>query len=52
MRPGHADHRGLGEIVEGRQPVVLGIVLGGAVGHLDQEPAGPLDQQRQRVSAR
>ena len=48
MRPRHAGHRDLGEIVEGREPVVIGIVLGGAVGHLDEQAARALDHQRQR----
>ena len=49
MRPGHAVHRDLGEIVEGREPVVVGIVFGRAVRHLDEQPARPLDHQRQRM---
>ena len=49
MRPRHAGHRRLGEIVEGREPIVVGIVLGRAVGHLDQQAARALDQQRQGV---
>ena len=52
MRPRHARHRRLGEIVEGREPIVVGIVLGRAVGHLDEEAARTLDQQRQRMMRR
>ena len=48
MRPAYAVHRGFGEIVEGRQPVMRGVVVGGAVGDLDQQAARSFDQQRQR----
>ena len=39
-------HRGLGEVVEDRQPKVLVVVLPGAVGDLDEQASWPLDQQR------
>ncbi|GLZ48172.1 hypothetical protein Acsp06_43570 [Actinomycetospora sp. NBRC 106375] len=47
VRPRHAVHGDLGEVVEGRDAVVRGVVLRGAVGDLDEEPAGAPDQQRQ-----
>jgi hypothetical protein len=49
MRPGHARHRGLGEIVEGRVPIAVRVVLGGAVRHFDQQAARLLDEQGQCV---
>jgi hypothetical protein len=52
MSPGHARHRHLGEVIERVDPVVVRVVRGGAVRHLDQETACPLDQQRQRVVRR
>jgi hypothetical protein len=42
----------LGEVVVDAPPVVVGVVLGGAVGDLDDQPARPLDQQRERVPGR
>ena len=52
MGPGHARHRHLGEIVERVDPVVVRVVLGGAVRHLDEKTARTLDQQRQRMVRR
>lgn len=49
MGPGHARHRHLGEVVEGRDAIVVLVVLRGAVRHLHQQAAGPGDQQRQGV---
>jgi hypothetical protein len=49
MCPRHARHRHLGKIVERREPVVIGVIVGSAVGHLDQESARTLDHERQRV---
>ncbi len=46
------DHRVLGQVVERRESVVLGVVFAGAVGHLDHEPTGPANEQRQREVAR
>ena len=51
LGPGQPDHRVLGQVVEERVAVVVGVVLGRAVGHLDQQSAGARDQQRQRVVA-
>ena len=51
-RERHAVHRRLGEVVEERDAVVGRVVLVGAVGHLDDQAAGLLDQQRQREVAR
>ena len=48
MRPAHAIGGGLHQIVERRQAIMRGIVLRGAVGHLDQQAARFPDQQRQR----
>jgi hypothetical protein len=43
---------GLGEVEgEGGALAVLGVVLGGAVGHLDDEAAGVADDQRQQEVA-
>ena len=52
MRPGHARHRHLGEIVERVDPVMVRVVRGGAVRHLDQKTARALDQQRQTMVRR
>ncbi len=52
LREGEADDGGLGQVVEHRVSVVLGVVLLRAVGHLDDQPAGVADQQRQREVAR
>ena len=49
VRPGHAVHRHLGEVVERVDPVVVGVVGGGAVGHLDEEAARAFEHQRQGV---
>ena len=48
---GEPDDRGLGEVVEGVDAVVDGVVVRGAVGHLDHEAARLADQQRQRMVA-
>ena len=45
------DDRGLGEVVEGVDAVVDGVVLRRAVGHLDHQAARVADQQRERVVA-
>src|SRR5439155_13686828 len=52
LRPSHANDGGLGEIIEERQPVVCIVVIGSAVGHLDDQAAGILDQERQCEVAR
>ena len=49
VRPGHAVHRNLGEVVERVDAVVVGIVGGGAVGHLDEEASRMLEHERQGV---
>jgi NAD(P)-dependent dehydrogenase (short-subunit alcohol dehydrogenase family) len=43
LRPSHANDRGLGEIIEQRQPVVCIILFGSAVRHLDDQSARILD---------
>ncbi len=48
---GHAQHGGLGEVVEEVHPVGVTVVVGGAVGDLDDQAAGPAEQQRQGVVA-
>jgi hypothetical protein len=50
-REGHAGHRVLHQVVEERDAVVRGVVLGGAVRHFHYQTAGRLDQQRQREVA-
>ena len=45
------DDRRLGEVVEGVDAVVDGVVLRGPVGHLDHQAARVADQQRERVVA-
>ncbi|RDL08149.1 hypothetical protein DER30_1483 [Streptomyces sp. HB202] len=45
---GHPVHRGLRQVVEERDAVVGRVVLVRPVGHLDDQPARCLDQQRQR----
>src|SRR4029450_1019515 len=45
---GEAGDRGLGQVVEHVHAVVVGVVLGRAVRHLDHEAAGVADEQRQR----
>jgi hypothetical protein len=52
QRPRHAPDRGLHQVVEERDAVVLGVVLVGAVVDLDDQTAGRADQQRQRDVAR
>jgi hypothetical protein len=52
MGPSHAGHRHLGEIIEWIDPVVVRVVLGRAVRHLDKQTARTLDQQRQRMMRR
>ena len=52
LREREPQHGGLGQVVEGRQPVGARVVLERAVGHLDDQAAGPADQQRQREVAR
>src|SRR5918994_5398656 len=47
MGPSHARYRYLCEVIERVDPVVLGVVVGGAVRHLDEEAARTLDQQCQ-----
>ena len=51
LREREPEHRRLGQVVEGREAVVRGVVLERAVGHLDDEAARPADQQRQREVA-
>jgi hypothetical protein len=51
LREGEPDGGRLGGVVERRQPVVRGGVLLRAVGHLDDEPARPADEQREREVA-
>src|SRR5688500_15038098 len=47
MCPSHARYRHLCKIIERVDPVVLSVVVGSAVRHLDEETARALDQQRQ-----
>ena len=51
LREREPDDGGLGEVVEGVDAVGDGVVLRRAVGHLDHQPAGVADQQRQREVA-
>ena len=51
LGPRQPGHRRLGEVVEQVHAEVVGVVLGGAVGDLDDQAAGVADQQRQRVVA-
>ena len=52
LRPREPDHRRLGEVVEQRDAIVIGVVGGRAVRDLDHEAARAAHQQRQRVMAR
>ena len=52
QRERHAEVRRLGEVVEEGDPVAPRVVLGGAVGHLDDEAAGRAEEQRDREVAR
>ncbi len=50
QREGESVDGDLGEVVEDRDPVVLGVVVVGPVGELDEQAAAPSDEQwRQRV---
>ena len=49
LREGEAIDRDLGEVVEDREPVTGGVVVGGAVGDLDNEASGPVDHQTKHV---
>ena len=51
LREGEPEHRALGQVVERGDAVALGVVGARAVGHLDDEAAGPADQQREREVA-
>ena len=46
MRPGHANHRGIGEIIEYRDPIISPVVAGHAVCHLNDQTARMFDQER------
>jgi hypothetical protein len=52
LREREQDDRPLGEVVERREPVVLGVVVPRAVGHLDDQPPGLSNQEREREVAR
>ena len=52
LRVGEPDDGHLGQVVEGVQPVVRLVVLGRPVGHLDQEPTRPVDEERQEEVGR
>ena len=45
-------HRDLRQVVVHRDPVVRRVVLRGAVGDLDHQPAGAVDEQREQVVRR
>jgi hypothetical protein len=49
MRPGHARHRHLGEVAKGGEPVMVGIVFGGAVRDLHEQTSRTFDHERQRM---
>ena len=51
QRERHPVHRRLGQVVEERDAVVRRVVLVGSVGHLDDQAARRLDEQREREVA-
>ena len=49
---GQPVHGDLGQVVEHGDPVARRVVVGGAVGHLDEQAAGLVDEQREQVMRR
>jgi len=47
-----AVHGHLGQVVVHGNPIARGIVVGGAVGHLDEQAAGLVDEEREKVMRR
>ena len=49
LRESETVNRDFRQVIERGQPVTRCVVAGGAIGHLDDKAAGPIDQERQEV---